>query len=391
MALIDRLAFYHKEIGHRQPQEETTSHHDEEAGILILEKKYPRSMHHGDYPLDSLFAMMASSQTLPFAHPLLAKATTVDQLLFFDTETTGLYGGTGTVVFLLGLAFFEDDNLIVRQLFLRDAYLEVELYLAFLAEVKGKTHFVSYNGKAFDWPQVVSRHTLLRASLPPLPTFTHIDLLHAARRLWKDDLPSCRLALVEPEKLGVFREKDVAGDMAPTLYYEYLRHKDFSVIEPIIHHNAVDLLSLVTLYTHIANLVFAFSSNVTPTREERLRIGLWYKALSLYEQAIWMWEGIGKNETFYAKAQLEIGCALHQLGHPQDKVLSYFGEAQRGKHTAKDSLLLFTTLAKIYEHERKDPDRALYYAHLAMKSALKPKENEATQKRIHRLTKKVRP
>ena len=39
-------------------------------------------------------------------------------LLFIDTETTGLAGGTGTVAFVLGLARIEDDVVHVRQYFL---------------------------------------------------------------------------------------------------------------------------------------------------------------------------------------------------------------------------------------------------------------------------------
>ncbi|MCK9907287.1 ribonuclease H-like domain-containing protein, partial [Frankia sp. Cpl3] len=73
---------------------------------------------------------------------------------------------------------------------------------------------VTYNGKAFDWPQVKTRHTLLRDSVPELPIFGHFDLLHGARRLWKDELESCRLANIEREKLGSFRQDDVPGYMA---------------------------------------------------------------------------------------------------------------------------------------------------------------------------------
>ena len=36
--------------------------------------------------------------------------------IFLDTETTGLSGGTGTLAFLVGVAYFEDDELVVEQL-----------------------------------------------------------------------------------------------------------------------------------------------------------------------------------------------------------------------------------------------------------------------------------
>jgi hypothetical protein len=40
--------------------------------------------------------------------------------LFLDTETTGLSGGTGTVAFLVGLAWREAGGLRLAQYFLRD-------------------------------------------------------------------------------------------------------------------------------------------------------------------------------------------------------------------------------------------------------------------------------
>ena len=36
-------------------------------------------------------------------------------LLFFDTETTGLAGGTGTRAFMIGAAHWSDDGLRIRQ------------------------------------------------------------------------------------------------------------------------------------------------------------------------------------------------------------------------------------------------------------------------------------
>ena len=40
--------------------------------------------------------------------------------LILDTETTGLAGGTGTYVFLVGVGFFDGDEFEVRQYFMRD-------------------------------------------------------------------------------------------------------------------------------------------------------------------------------------------------------------------------------------------------------------------------------
>lgn len=43
-----------------------------------------------------------------------------ENLLFLDTETTGLHGGAGTVAFLVGIGRFEKGQFTVRQYLMRD-------------------------------------------------------------------------------------------------------------------------------------------------------------------------------------------------------------------------------------------------------------------------------
>ena len=43
-----------------------------------------------------------------------------EELVFYDTETTGLSGGAGNVIFLFGAAWCEGRDLAVEQLFLSD-------------------------------------------------------------------------------------------------------------------------------------------------------------------------------------------------------------------------------------------------------------------------------
>ena len=98
-------------------------------------------------------------------------------------------------------------------------------------------NLVTYNGKSFDWPQVKTRHTFVRDQVPRLPAFGHYDLLHAARRLWKQELPSLRLSVVEQHILGISRGNDTPGQMAPLLYFDYLKSQDPKDIMPVFFHN----------------------------------------------------------------------------------------------------------------------------------------------------------
>ena len=76
---------------------------------------------------------------------------------------------------------------MLKQHILSQPGSEVPLYKSFLESID-YTNMVTYNGKAFDWPQVKTRHTLIREHVPKLPAFGHFDLYHAARRMWKHRL-----------------------------------------------------------------------------------------------------------------------------------------------------------------------------------------------------------
>ena len=47
------------------------------------------------------------------------KGLSLDQLLFIDTETTGLSGGVGTIAFLVGLGYFEAGRFVHTNHFVR--------------------------------------------------------------------------------------------------------------------------------------------------------------------------------------------------------------------------------------------------------------------------------
>jgi uncharacterized protein YprB with RNaseH-like and TPR domain len=178
------------------------------------------------------------------------------RLVFFDTETTGLAGGTGTYVFLTGLGAFEGDTFVVRQLFMPDLESEravLHLLNDLLCDAAG---LVSFNGKSFDWPLLEARFTLSRMR-PSGPATRHLDLMHAARRVWKDHLTSCALGELETHVLRLRRHGDVPGWLIPSLYFEYLRTGRPHALLPVFEHNRLDVLSLLGLAGHLGTLLHA--------------------------------------------------------------------------------------------------------------------------------------
>lgn len=166
--------------------------------------------------------------------------------LFLDTETTGLSGGTGTYVFLIGAARFVGGEFVLRQFFLQDLHQERALLLALDEFAQGCTGLVSFNGKCFDIPLLANRHVMQRSRLR-LPAHCHLDLLWPARRIWSRRLPSCALSALEREVLAVERQGDIPGALIPELYFRYLRTKEALPLAPVFEHNRRDVLALASL------------------------------------------------------------------------------------------------------------------------------------------------
>ena len=202
-------------------QANTKVYYLEDEYCFIREVHYPLSHQHGKYRFQDYIKAVDMWNHNGMKHPLSAYGYQPNDLFFFDTETTGLGGGVGNTIFLLGYAYLEKDEIILRQHFLPEPGLEIPLYYSFLENIDYTT-LVTYNGKAFDWPQVKTRHTLIREHVPKLPSFGHFDLYHASRRFWKDQLESVKLVNVEKDILEFERKDDVPGFLAPMIYFDFL-------------------------------------------------------------------------------------------------------------------------------------------------------------------------
>ena len=174
---------------------------------------------------------------------------------YFDTETTGLSTGAGTVIFLAGVARLEPSHVTVRQYLLPDYPHERALLRALTTDLRRAARLVTYNGRAFDLPMLSARltfHGLFReqASLPDM----HADLLPDARRLFRRPLGGARLADVESGILGVRRASDCPGSEVPARYFGYLRGGSPDVLAEVLDHNFQDVVSLVLLEAELCRL-----------------------------------------------------------------------------------------------------------------------------------------
>ncbi len=219
---------------------------------FVVERRFALGEPHGasalrvDAPLDVL-AQWAGDERIRSLPP--------EAIAFMDTETTGLSGGTGTYAFLIGIGRFCGEEFVLQQFFLRDPGEEPAQLAAFEAFLAPCQAIATFNGKTFDVPLLQTRFTF-QGLRSPLKDLAHIDLLHLARRLWRDRIPSRTLVNLEVQVLGALRsEQDIPGWMIPQIYFDFLRSGDPEPLKNVLYHNAMDVLSLTGLLDHMAWLL----------------------------------------------------------------------------------------------------------------------------------------
>jgi uncharacterized protein YprB with RNaseH-like and TPR domain len=298
----------------------------------------------GRIPVDAAGAARAGLLSLLALDPTLL-ACDPKRALYLDTETTGLGGGAGTLAFLIGLAWFEGDELWLEQLLLTSPSDEPALLESLDERLANASMLVTFNGKSFDWPLLLGRYVMNRREQPV--TLPHLDLLHVARRIHKRRLGSVTLKRLEGEVLGLERGKDVDGAEIGPRYAHFLRSGDESALAQVIEHNATDVLSmaaLVGLYGEPVELLVA--DDLVGLGRTLYRAGERDEAMRVAEQA--EIRGAG-NEVLRLIAQ------LHKARGDRLRALAKFEELAQ----EVDDATVRLELAKLYEHLLKDHAAAL--------------------------------
>jgi uncharacterized protein YprB with RNaseH-like and TPR domain len=249
-------------------------HETPHGRCFVAQTAFPAEHCHGDLDLRAFLDLSSQVLAAVGGEPDLV-GVDAGSFLFLDTETTGLSHGTGTMAFLVGLGFFEQDRFRILYPFLRDPGDEpamIHFLETFLPRFQA---LVTFNGRGFDLPILQNRFVLARRPFP-LAEVPHLDLLGPARRLWRESLPSCALGSLEREVLGVVREQtDVPSGLIPYIYRDYLRTGDAREIARVIYHNRVDVLSMVTLAVRLCR-AFALHGEPGLSGPELYCLARWY-------------------------------------------------------------------------------------------------------------------
>ncbi len=208
------------------------------AGLILVTRRVPLASHHGNVCLAELPGRSALLPDPEDGAP--------ERWLLVDTETSGLAGGTGTIVFLLGLARLDGDALETRQYLLSAFAGEAALYEHAGAWLGAGRTLLSFNGKSFDLPLLAARARMARVC-DPFAGLAHLDLLHATRRVYARRWSDCRLGTAERCLLGFERADDLPGAEAPAVWLDWVRRGDGSRMGALLRHNHWDLVSLAAL------------------------------------------------------------------------------------------------------------------------------------------------
>jgi hypothetical protein len=179
----------------------------------------------------------------------------VAETRYFDTESTGLSTGAGTVIILAAVGRLDDGAIVVRQALLPDYPDEPALLRTVIGWLAGADRIVTYNGRGFDLPLLSTRMTIhgLGRELPAIPA-RHDDLLPVARRLWRRILGGARLADVERGVLAIQRRGDCPSSEVPQRWFAYLAGASPDLLAAVIDHNAQDVASLALLDAELVRL-----------------------------------------------------------------------------------------------------------------------------------------
>ena len=368
MDLQEKLKYYSQKKTQVSPEK---SHHYEEisqtlgGSILeanslpvILIKRFEKytSFHtpHDKSILQSVRLPLLTKKHFPVQIPL-------KDILIFDLETTGLAGGTGTYPFLIGFGYFDDQGIQLRQYFLPDFGREISAYLDMRKLLSNRKILLTYNGKSFDYPLLRNRLIMNRLE-NPLEDYKHLDLLHLARRVWKDSLPSCSLETIEEEIFLFRRWQDIDGALIPQAYFNYLHSGETDQIKRIINHNQQDIISLARLL-----IQFHFIEN-----REYLRTLTSVELIAMLDLAISIADMDrispilnmlqSEHKKVPNRSVINYSQLLKRQGRWDQALVIWEKFLDRGE----EILYAAEELAKYYEHHTKAYQQALDYTHRAL-------------------------
>ncbi len=327
---------------------------------FVVEQTYPPDYRHGNIALPLNVSLQAIADWANAPH--LTQSETRN-LVFLDTETSGLAGGTGTFAFLIGLGRFTADGFRLTQIFMRDPIEEPAALAAVTEFLQPLDALVTFNGKSFDAPLLRNRY-IINGHAVPFTDATHLDLLPLARRLWRDRLESRALKSLEEHILGAMRtEMEVPGWLIPQIYFDYLASGDARPLKGVLYHNAMDVVAMAALLSHVAAMLddpfnFALEHGIDLIAIGKLFEDLdrWDDAAKLYARGL----ALDLSEPAFRETVQRLARLQRRRGDFSSAITLWQSAANTRQVYA------YVELAKYYEHKTREYELAIEQTRAAL-------------------------
>jgi uncharacterized protein YprB with RNaseH-like and TPR domain len=336
-----------------------------EGAVIVVDREYRPTSLHGRASIgdtvsiinDGGDALQVMAQAWPSAEGIGGR------LLFLDLETTGLFGGAGTQAFLVGCAAIDGDSIRVRQFLLPGFEHERAVLNELQAWARDYGAICTFNGRTFDVPLIETRFMFHRVPCA-LDGVPHLDMLHAARRLWKQrpltigtpdpDDSSCSLAVLEKHLAGLHRIGDVPGYEIPSRFFRFVRDGDARPLEAVLEHNRLDLISLAVVLARAITLITRGPGEARTAQEA-------YGLARVYERA-------GAHDNAEASLLKTIDFARRVGGEPEVHAealrrLAWLRRRARRVHEAADAWRELASLPRCAASLRREAREALAIHH----------------------------
>lgn len=282
-----------------------------------------------------------------------------EEIIFLDTETTGLDRGANTYAFLTGVLYFKDKKWHLKQYFIESPENEV-LLMKVLSELLSQFKvLVSYNGKCYDIPLLDNRFKYHKSDYS-IRNLGFLDLLHLSRRFWKPILQGCKLQNIETVILDFVRDysNDIPGEMIPKAYFDYLASNNAEEISNVFYHNEQDLYSLTKILEVCTHLSFTDLPYLEKFNIDSFSLAKFLVDISLEDLARPLLKLLSETSSVSDESLLLLAKLLKRDNDYQSAV--EFLRINEGS-----SPLICLEISKIYEHKLKDLSQAFYYARKA--------------------------
>lgn len=331
------------------------------SGTFCLIRSFqPFDYRHGAVCLNDTLAVT------PFpvsAFTALEEEGSVDlrEIIYFDTETTGL-GGAGIVPFLIGCGAVVEGGFEVRQYLIPDYSDEAAMLEAVLDELTPQTRLVTYNGAAFDVPILRDRYIINRVARA-VNVAHHIDLLHPTRRLFKRRVKECNLTHIEKHLFDFRRDDDIPGYLVPSVYFEWLHAESLDRMVDVLRHNCWDIVSLHFLLWHIAR-AFESEGRILDRTDDIYSLSRVYRRRKRNETVLTLCDRIAAEGGVEITPEMLLfhAAALKRAGE-WDRAAAIW--RQLANRDSREGYRACIELAVYFEHRIKEPNEAMQYTRRA--------------------------